>query len=177
MSPSCIDLFLTNCPKSFESTLSIETGLSNFYKLIVTFLKGKHENIPPKMKKHSPYRHYKNFDSTRFFEKLQLRHAHLDMNSLDFGSLKKCFMELLNKFPSLKAKLLRANYSKFVTKDVSKAIMLRTKLRNQFLKKRTLEARTMYSKQRSIYVSLVKKDKRNYYDNLDLKDINDNKRY
>ena len=36
MSPSCIDLFLTNCRKSFESTLTIETGLSDFYKLIVT---------------------------------------------------------------------------------------------------------------------------------------------
>ena len=38
----------------------------------------------------------KNFDSTRFFEKLQVRLAHLDINSLDFGSLKKCFMEILN---------------------------------------------------------------------------------
>ena len=33
MNPSCIDLYLTNCPKSFESTLTIETGLSDFYKL------------------------------------------------------------------------------------------------------------------------------------------------
>ena len=48
MSPSCIDLFLTNCPKSFESTLTIETGLSDFHKLIVTVLKAKHENVPPK---------------------------------------------------------------------------------------------------------------------------------
>ena len=35
--------------------------------------------------------------------------------------------------------------------------MLRTKLRNQFLKKRTLEARSKYNKQRNIPVSLVKK--------------------
>ena len=174
MSPSCIDLFLKNCPKSFESTLSIETGLSDFYKLIVTILKVKRENIPPKI---IQYRRYKNFGLTRFYEKLPLRHTHFDMNSLDSGSLKKCFMELLNKVPSLKTKFLRANHSKFVTKDVSKAIMLRTKLRNQFLKKRTLEARMKYNKQKSICVSLIKKDERNYYDNLDLKDINDNKRY
>ena len=55
--------------------------------------------------------------------------------------------------------------------------MLRTKLRNQFLKKRTLDARTKYNKQRNIFVSLVKKAKRNYYENLDLKDINDNKKF
>ena len=35
-------------------------------------------------------------------------------------------MELLNKVAPPKAKFLRANYSKFVTKDISKAIMLRT---------------------------------------------------
>ena len=58
------------------------------------------------------------------------------MNSLDFRSLKKCFMKLLNKVALLKTNLLRANHSKFVTKEASKAIMSRTKLTNQFLKKR-----------------------------------------
>ena len=95
------------------------------------------------------------------------------MNSLDFASLKKCFMELLNKVAPLKTKFLRANHSKFVTKDLSKAIMLRTKLRNKFLKTRALEARTKYNKQKNICVSLAKKAKRNYNENLDLKDIND----
>ena len=174
MSPSCIDLFLTNCRKSFESTLTIETCLSDFHKLIVTVLKVKHKKVSTKI---TQCRGYKNFDSTRFFEKLQVRLTHLDMNSLDFGSLKKCFIELLNKVAPLKTKFLRANHSKFVTKDVSKAIMLRTKLRNQFLKKRTLQARTKYNKQRNICVSLVKKAKQNYYENLDLKDINDNKKF
>ena len=32
---SFIDLYLTNCPESFQSTLTIETGLSDFHKLIV----------------------------------------------------------------------------------------------------------------------------------------------
>ena len=74
------------------------------------------------------------FDLTRFFEKLQVRRTHVDINSLDFESLKKFFMKLLNKVAPLKTEFLRVNYSKFVTKDISKAIMLRTKLRNQFLK-------------------------------------------
>ena len=173
MNPSCIDLFLTNCPKSFESALTMETGLSDFHKLIVTVLKVKHEKVPPKI---IQCRDYKNFDSTRFFEKLQVKLTYLDMNSLDFGNLEKRFMELLNKVAPQKTKFLRANHSKFVTKDVSKAIMLRTKLGNQFLKKRTLEAGTKCNKQRNICVSLVKKAKRNYYENLDQKDVNDNKK-
>ena len=65
MSPSCIDLFLTNYRKSFEIILTIETSLSDFHKLIVTVLKISHENVPFNI---IQYRDYKNFDSTGFFE-------------------------------------------------------------------------------------------------------------
>ena len=37
--PSCIDLFLTNCSRSFQDTQVIETGLSDFYKINLTVLK------------------------------------------------------------------------------------------------------------------------------------------
>ena len=47
--PSCIDLYVTNCPKSFQSTLTIEMGLSDFHKLIVTILKVKHEKFHLKL--------------------------------------------------------------------------------------------------------------------------------
>ena len=83
-------------------------------------------------------------------------------------------MELLNKVAPQKNKYLRANYSKFMTKELSKAIMLRTKLRNQFLKTRTSEAKLKYNKERNLCVSLLRKTKRNYYENLNL---NDNKKF
>ena len=64
-----MDLYLTNCPKTFQSALTIKMGLSDFPKLIVTVLKVKHEKVPSKI---IHYRDYKNFDWRRFFEKLQL---------------------------------------------------------------------------------------------------------
>ena len=48
MNSSCIDLYLTNCPKSFKNSLTVETDLSDFRKLIVTVLMVKHETVPPK---------------------------------------------------------------------------------------------------------------------------------
>ena len=48
--------------------------------------------------------------------------------------VKKILIQILDKLDLLKRKYLRANHSKFVTKEPSKAIMLRTKLRNQFFK-------------------------------------------
>ena len=37
--PTCIDLILTNCPRSFQNTDTFETGLSDFHKLTFTVLK------------------------------------------------------------------------------------------------------------------------------------------
>ena len=37
--PSCIDVFLTNRPRTFQCTTTIETDISDFYKLVATVLK------------------------------------------------------------------------------------------------------------------------------------------
>ena len=37
--PSCIDLFLTNTMRNFQETQVFETGLFDFHKLVVKFLK------------------------------------------------------------------------------------------------------------------------------------------
>ena len=61
--PSCIDLFLTNCPRNFHNTCLYETGVSDFHKLVVTVLRTSFEPLPPKMIK---YRNYINFDEDKF---------------------------------------------------------------------------------------------------------------
>ena len=99
------------------------------------------------------------------------------MNNSSFIELKIIFIELLNKVVPIKTKYLRANYCQFMTKELSKAILRRTKLRNQFLKKRTLEAKLKYNKQGNLCVRMHRKAIRNHYENLDLNDINGNKKF
>ena len=65
-------------------------------------------------------------------------------------------------------KYLRANCAPFVTKELSKAIMLRSKLRNQYLKCKSEEARARFKIQRNPCVTLLRENKRDYYENLDL---------
>ena len=60
-------------------------------------------------------------------------------------------------------------------KESSKAIMTRTKLRNIFLQKRSEENRIRYTKQRNFFVSLLRKTKKRYYENLNEKSVVDNK--
>ena len=42
-------------------------------------------------------------------------------------------IDILNLYAPLKKKYLRANHSKFISKELSKDIMLRSKLRNKFM--------------------------------------------
>ena len=172
--PSCIDLFLTNCPRSFQNTCLYETGLSDFHKLVVTILRTSFEPLPPKIIK---YRNYKNFDEDefRFLFKKRLNDFNTDDITVDI--FKMTFLNVLNKFAPLKKKYLRANHSRFVNKELNKAIMQRSRLRNAYLKDRTRAARIAYKKQRNVCVSILRKSKKCYYENLDTKNITDNKKF
>ena len=64
-----------------------------------------------------------------------------------------------------------------MNKNLSKAIMLRTKLRNKFLKNRSNENKTNYVKQQNHCVSLLRKTKSEYYSNLDEKSNCDSKTF
>ena len=62
-----------------------------------------------------------------------------------------------------------------MSKDISKTIMDRTRLRHKFLRSRSIEDRSAYKKQRNYCVSLIRKIKEDYYNNLDYRKIIDNK--
>ena len=61
--------------------------------------------------------------------------------------------------------------------ELSKKIMHRTRLRNNFLRNRSDENNRKYSKQRNYCVSLLRKTKKNYYSNLNEKKITENKTF
>ena len=65
----------------------------------------------------------------------------------------------------------------FMNKSHSHAHMKRIWLRNCCLKKRSEQNRLSHVKQRNYCVSLPRKTKENYYANLNVKDIVDNKQF
>ena len=85
-------------------------------------------------------------------------------------------INILNRHAPRKRKLARGNQMPFITKELSKAIMKRSRLRNNFLKNRTEENKTLCTKQWNYCVSLSKKkSEKKYFANLNEKDILDNK--
>ena len=61
--PSCIDLFLTNSPNSFQNSGVVETGLSDFHRMLVTVMKTSFQRLLPKIRH---YRNYSNYDNNIF---------------------------------------------------------------------------------------------------------------
>ena len=61
--PSCIDLILTNSPRSFFNTETYFTGLSDCHKLVLSVFKTTFSKTGPK---EMMYRDYKNFDQDIF---------------------------------------------------------------------------------------------------------------
>ena len=110
---------LTNSYRSFQNSCAIETGLSDFHKMIATILKTYFRKKEPKI---IQYRDYKNFSEEEYREFLvNLVSDHDQCPSYDVF-LRKCKIALDRRAP-LKYKYLRSNHSPFMNKDISKAII------------------------------------------------------
>ena len=175
--PNCIDLILTNRPKSFQSTCVIETGLSDFHRMTVSVLKMHFRKLPPKV---ITYRNFSNYENANFINSLNdVLNEHENQEHLlnDPDCFYKVCVEVLNRHAPQKKKYVRGNNKPFMNKTLSKAIMQRTKLRNKFLKDPTEHNKISYTKQRNWCVSLLRKEKKEYFANLNEKDIIDNKKF
>ena len=65
---SCIDLILTNKPKSFQNSGVMETGVSDHHALIFSFLKTTFTKMPPNKLQ---YRNYKKFEVLSFLQDVE----------------------------------------------------------------------------------------------------------
>ena len=101
--PSCIDLIITNRPKSFQNSMFIETGLSDFHKMCITVMKMYYSKQKPTI---IHYRKFRDFSNDSFIKDLQT----------------------------------------LLTKQGSKEIMKRSRLRNNFLNTRSDLDRKAYDK-------------------------------
>ena len=170
--PSCIDLILTNCSRSFQNSGVIETGLSDFHKLVIAVMKTTFKKSKPKI---ITYCSYKSFSNDRFREALQQIECNENNYDSRFGNFISSCNRILEEHAPQKKRYLRGNQSPFMNKTLVKAIMVRSKLRNVFLKNKTEENRSNYSKQRNLCVTLLRKSKREYFGNLNEKNLCDNK--
>ena len=97
------------------------------------------------------YRSYNNF-SNEYYNKIlfnELTRENFLNNDRGFEKFCDMSIKLLNKHAPIKKKYKRGNQMHFVTKDLSKVIMKRSKLKNNYLKNKTNVSRMLYKKQRN----------------------------
>ena len=121
---SWIDLFLINQQQCFQQTYTIEPGISDFHKMIVTVMKSHYKKEKPKAS------HHRNFELNNELQKIDIKNAELK-------ELNEFFLKVLDKHVPRKQKYIRANNSNYITKALRKEIMHRSRLRNKFLNERT----------------------------------------
>ena len=148
--PSSIDLMLTNRKSSFCNSMASETGLSDCHEMTVTVLK---MYIKKKKPIYIKYRCYKIFIERNFRLDLLRCFELLDEESINYDYFLDIFLNVLNKHAPMKQKIVRGNQSPFMTKDLSKAIMLWSKLKNKFNKCPNDENLRLYKKQRNFCVN------------------------
>ena len=123
------------------------------------------------------YRNYKKFDDASFRNELLNKLDSINLEHLTYNDFHNAFMCTLENHAPLKEKLVRANNAPFMNKELSKAIMERSKLCNRYNKFPTNENMMLYKKQRNLCVKLSRKTKRDYFSNLNINKVTDNKHF
>ena len=128
--------------------------------------------IKMSFKKYSPierhYRDYKYFDQTKFKNNLNEK---LSEGISNYESFETTFIEVLNKHAPLRKKFLRGNHAPYITKTLRKAIMRRSQLETKYLKTKTQKDLKLYKKHKNFCSKLCKRDRRKYYESLDMKNV------
>ena len=84
----------------------------------------------------------------------------------DFDKFKFIVNNLLESYAPMKEKYIRHNQAPFMNKSVRTAIMVRIQLLNKFRKENSSINELTYKRQRNFCTKLIKKTKKNFYNNL-----------
>ena len=113
--PSSIDLILTNNPRSFQNSSVIQTGLSDFHRMVVTIMKTFFERLKPRI---ISYRDHRSFENKSFREKLlfELSNSTLEENADGSEEFIEIRQKTVNRHAPAKQKFIRGNHLPFMNK-------------------------------------------------------------
>ena len=107
------------------------------------------------------------------FEQIFFRNYLLKIICLEFCKISK---KISTHFP-IKEKHVRCNQSSFMSKQLKKAIMTRFRLLNKYRKDKIVGNLFAFKRQRKFCVKLLRKSKKDFHNNLNLKRITENRTF
>ena len=149
-----IDVILTNRKRSFKNSSTVA-----FHKMVLTTMRANYERLKPIQ---IQYRSYKYFREDIFLRDLGMMPFHkcrgITNKCAAYDLLKQMFLTVVDRHAPLKKKLIRGTQAPFMNKELSKAIMHRSKLRNIYNKTKTTQAWEAFKRQRNKRVSIRRKN-------------------
>ena len=125
-------MILTNKKSLFKNSKTFEVAISDHQHLVLASLRLQYIQGNPKTKF---YRDYKSFNFESFNNELnELLKSEKEIN---YSLFENIFLQVLNAHAPVKKKIRRFNNNPFMTKQLRKAIMHRSRLKNVFNKNRT----------------------------------------
>ena len=98
-------------------------------------------------------------------------------DQFDISIYKETIFNILDKYAPIKQKYLRVNEAPFMTKELHRAIMKRSRLRNNFLGTKSQEDRLKYKKQKNFCKKLLRTTKILYFSYLDIRKLVENRSF
>ena len=139
------------------------TGISDFHALTTSIMKLTYTKGNLKIKF---YRDYKNFGNDLI--KVDLENGLRSLTDLTYTSSEEAFLRTLDCHAPIKKKILRANENSFMSKALRKAIMMRSRMKNLYLKNKTDLNWSNYKTQRNFRANLLRKTNKEYFSKLDI---------
>ena len=123
------------------------------------------------------YRDYRDFSNEEFRQQVlkDILKAFQNDNVVSYESF--LYILFFDSRAPKKQKYVRSNHRTFINKTILEAVMDWSRLRNKFLKTRFNEDQKVYNTQRNYCLTLVSKAKKDYYNNLDHKNVANNKNF
>ena len=156
--------------------MALETGLSDFDKMTLTVMKVFYKKQKPTI---ITCLSYKNVSNEVFMVDVQNRISQVtsENNDLEFDIFKAVLNQAIQKHAPIKQRHVRANQAPFINKTINKEITKMSQLRNKFLNTKSDIDRKVYNKHRHLWVSLIGREKKNFFNNISRRDITDNKTF
>ena len=107
---------LTNKQERFLKAKTVETGLSDFHKMVAFVFKTSFKKQKPKT---ATYRDCKHFDNEKFRESLVTSFS-MGKN-ISYDAFENLILKTLGKMAPIKQKHIRGNQSPFMNKDIHMA--------------------------------------------------------
>ena len=120
--------------------------MSDFHCLTINTMRSNFEKQMPKV---ISYRNYKHFDNGRFRNNSLIEFMKKGFLNLKCKEFETILLKTLEAHAPMRKRYICANNSPFMNKELCKAIMVRSRLCNKFLKSKTEDSKMAYNKQRN----------------------------